>query len=66
MNGSISGKTILFIGFRGAPTFSRGRGPIFSMGEVQMLNSLETHVNWDFLGSLDPYPPSETTHEVKS
>ena len=55
----ISKKNIIFQGFRGGPTFSRGGGggsnifqgggPTFSRGGgVQMLISLETHITCDF------------------
>ena len=51
----ISKKTIIFQGFRGGPTFSRG---------VQMLISIESHLTCDFPGGLRiPYPPSGFTHE---
>ena len=40
----ISKKTIIFQGFRGSPTFSRGGGG------VQMLISIETHITCDFPG----------------
>ena len=44
-----SKKTIIFQGFRGGPTFSRG---------VQMLISIETHIICDFPGwSGPPIPP---------
>ena len=42
-------KTIIFGGFRGGPTFSRGGG-----GGVQMLVSIET-----------VYPPSESMHDIQ-
>ena len=46
-NGFITEKTILFQGFRGDPTFSRGV-QLFSTGGggggVQMLISIETHI----------------------
>ena len=45
----ISKKTIIFQGFRGGTTFSRG-GPAFSRG-VQMLISIETHKTCDFPSS---------------
>ena len=41
----ISKKTIIFQGFRGDPTFSRGGGvQLFPGGGVQMLISIETHI----------------------
>ena len=52
----ISKKTIIFQGFRGGPTFSRGwGGPTFSRGwGVQMLFSIETHITCDFPGWSGP------------
>ena len=53
----ISKKTIIFKGFRGGPTFSRGGGsPTFSRG-VQMLISIETHITYDFPGGGGSEPP---------
>ena len=56
----ISKKTIIFKGFRGGPTFSRGRAT-FSMeggGGVQWVISIETHIISDFPGGgRTPYPP---------
>ena len=59
----ISKKTIVFQGFRGGPTFSKG-GSNFFHG-VQMLISIETHIPCDFLGGgvRNPYPPSGYSHE---
>ena len=67
----ISKKTILFQGFRGSPTFSRGVG---SNG-VQMLISIETHITCHFRGGesgpLSPLltrscslSPSGSAHEL--
>ena len=42
--------------FPGGPTFTRG---------VQMLISIETHINCDFPGGIrTPYPPSGSAHVV--
>ena len=47
----ISKKTIIFQGFRGGPTFSRGGGGVqLFPGRVQMLLSIETHITCDFPG----------------
>ena len=52
----ISKKTIIFQGFRGGPTFSRG---------VQMLISIESHRTCDFPGGLpSPYPPLDPHMKV--
>ena len=49
---AISKKTIIFHGFRGCPTFSRGFQlfPGGGGGGVQMLISIETHITCDFPG----------------
>ena len=52
-NGFITVKTILFQESGGGPTFFRG---------IQMLISIETHINCDFLGGLDPLSPSGSVH----
>ena len=60
----ISKKIIIFQGFRGGPTFSRGCPNIFK-GGVQMLISIETHITCDFPGGgggRTPYPPSGSAH----
>ena len=58
-----------FQGFRGDPTFSRGRSTFFSGGGgvVQMLISIETHMTCDFPGESGPPPslPSGAAHENK-
>ena len=60
-------ETIIFQGFRGGPTFSRGGGgggggPTFSNG-VQMLISIETHITCDFPGwGSDPLSPPLDPH----
>ena len=65
----ISKKTIIFKGFRGGPTFSRGRAT-FSMeggGGVQWVISIETHITCDFPGwggGRTPYPPSGSAHAI--
>ena len=49
----ISKKTIIFKGFRGGPTFSRGEGNFFhggGRGGVQWVISIETHITCDFPG----------------
>ena len=64
----ISKKTIIFKGFRGGPTFSRGEGKFFhggggGRGGVQWVISIETHITCDFPGGgggphippLDPH-----------
>ena len=59
----ISKKNIIFQGFRGGPTFSRGSkffqgGGGGGGGGVQMLISIETHRTCDFQGeSGPPIPP---------
>ena len=55
----ISKITIIFQGFRGCPTFSRGSNFFQGWGEVQMLISIETHITCDFPGGgvRAPYPP---------
>ena len=56
----ISKKTIIFKGFRGGPTFSRGGVATFSGGGgggVQWLISIETHITCDFPGGRPPIPP---------
>ena len=51
----ISKKTIIFQGFRGGPTFSRG---------VQILISLETDITCDFSrGSGPSIPTSGSAHD---
>ena len=69
----ISKKTIIFKGFRGGPTFSRGGGggggATFSMedggrGGVQWVISIETHITCDFPGGRTPYPPSGSAHAI--
>ena len=60
----ISKKTIIFKGFRGGPTFSRGRAT-FSMegGGVQWVISIETHITCDFPGGGDgPHIPPLDPH----
>ena len=55
----ISKKTIIFKGFRGGPTFSRGEGN-FSMegGGSNWVISIETHITCDFPGGgADPISP---------
>ena len=57
----ISKKTIIFKGFRGGPTFSRGEGNFYhgGGGGVQWVISIETHITCDFPegGGRTPYPP---------
>ena len=56
----ISKKTIIFQGFRGGPTFSRGGGgcPRFSRGGGPNANFYKTHITCDFPGGVrTPYPP---------
>ena len=57
----ISKKTIIFKGFRGGPTFSRGGGNFFhggwGGGGVQWVISIETHITCDFPGGADPISP---------
>ena len=56
----ISKKTIIFKGFRGGPTFSRGEGNFFHGrgGGVQWVISIETHITCDFPGGgEDPISP---------
>ena len=53
----ISKKTIIFRGFRGGPTFSRGFQH-FPGGGVQMLIFIVTHITCNFTGGVrTPYPP---------
>ena len=54
----ISKKTIIFKGFRGGPTFSRGEGNFLHGWGVQWVISIETHITCDFPGGGTPYPPS--------
>ena len=61
----ISKKTIIFQGFRGGPTYSRGSNFFQGWGEVQMLISIETHITSDFPGGWGvraPYSPSGSAH----
>ena len=62
----ISKKTIIFKGFRGGPTFSRGERATFSMeggGGVQWVISIETHITCDFPGGgVDPISPPLDPH----
>ena len=53
---SISKKSIIFQGFRGGPTFSRGGGggPTFS----SCLFPIETHITCDFPGGYEPPVPT--------
>ena len=69
----ISKKTIIFKGFRGGPTFSRGGGrQLFPWrgGGVQWVISIETHITCDFPGGggggggRTPYPPSGSAHAI--
>ena len=53
----ISKKTIIFKGFRGGPTFSRGESNFFKGGGVQWVISIETHITCDF-------PPSGSAHAI--
>ena len=54
----ISKKTIIFKGFRGGTTFSRGEGNFFHGGGVQWVISIETHITCDFPGGgADPISP---------
>ena len=52
----ISKKTIIFKGFRGGPTFSRGEGNFF-YGGIQWVISIETHITCDFQGGGPHIPP---------
>ena len=65
-NGFIAEKTILILyqGFRGGPSFSRGGGPTFFQGGVQMLISIETHIRTCYFpgGCPDPLSPSGSAH----
>ena len=59
----ISKKTIIFQGFRGVTTFSRGGGSNFSRG-ILMLISIETDITCDFpKGSGPPIPTSGSAHD---
>ena len=66
----ISKKTIIFKGFRGGPTFSRGGGgrATFSMEwgrGVQWVISIDTQITCDFPGGGGtPYPPSGSAHAI--
>ena len=61
----ISKKTIIFKGFRGGPTFSRGEDNFFHGGGVQWVISIETHKTCDFPGrGRTPYPPSGSAHAI--
>ena len=68
----ISKKTIIFKGFRGGPTFSRGGGNFFhggggggGGGGVQWIISIETHITCDFPGGGGtPYSPSGSAHAI--
>ena len=60
----ISKKTIIFKGFRGGPTFSRGEGNFFQGGGVQWVISIETHITCDFQGGGDPISPSGSAHAI--
>ena len=53
----ISKKTIVFQGFRGGPTFSRGVQLFPGGGEGQMVISIETHITCDFPGGGSGPPP---------
>ena len=62
----ISKKTIIFKGFRGGPTFSRGEGNFFhGGGGVQWVLSIETHITCGFPGGgRTPYLPSGSAHAI--
>ena len=53
----ISKKTIIFQGFRGVPTISRGGGGSNFFQGVQMLISIETDITCDFPRGSGPFYP---------
>ena len=54
-------KTIVFQGYRGLPSFSKGSFEFFSGAGVKMLISIETYITYDLSegggGCPDPIPP---------
>ena len=63
---SISKKSIIFQGFRGGPTFSRGGGVQLFPGGSNCLFPIETHITCDFPGGsgplVSPLDPHLTTY----
>ena len=55
-------KTIVFQGYRGLPSFSKGSFDFFSGAGVKMLISIETYITYDLSGGgggSRPYPTSD-------